>query len=292
MAKGRSGVNQYLTGLRQHESGGRNIRNQGGHSSASGLYQYTDPTWGNYGGYDEAIDAPKSVQTERARQDALQAYQKYGDWDRVAMDHFYPAWADEPKSTWDRTPAPGNPTGAEYVNSVTARMGMPNGNAPPGQNQGGGSSMDYEVPDYPTTPAPLGRDSIRDYAQRRRDASRSLEQALAKRKRGEAKAEQNLQRTRERLEREAERTEDEQRNTLSARGLARQPSGIGRALRNIQTSREEALSDAQYDMSQQLAALDFAVNEARNQRDRVRSNIRADKATERTMLDRLIGGSG
>lgn len=286
---GRMGVDQFLAGLREHESDNRNAINP--NTSASGYYQYTDSTWGGYGGYDEAHKAPFGVQHKRARQDALSAYDQHGDWERVAMNHFYPAWADEPKSQWNSQPAPHNPTGSEFVSSVMSNSGQSsggsNGNAPPGQ-----SSMDFEVPDYPSTPAPLPASSVRDYAERRRQASRNLESALAKRERGEAQQSQKLERTKERLEREAEEAEDTQRAELSAAGMARQPRGIGRALRDIQTDRSEALSDAQFDKSQQLAALDFAVNQARNERDRTRSNIRADKATERTQLDRLIGGSG
>lgn len=210
------------------------------------------------------------------------------------MNHFYPKWADDPKSQWDQQPAPHNPTGSEFVSSVMANTGAGGPGGPPSSRSGNGgsSSMDFEVPDYPSTPAPLQRGSIRDYARRRRQASRNLESAIAKRERGEAQTGQQLERTKERLEREAEEAEDTQRSELSAAGMARQPRGIGRALRDIQTSRSEALSDAQFDRSQQLASLDFAVNQARNERDRTRSNIRADKATERTMLDRLIGGSG
>lgn len=39
-----------------------------GVSSASGLWQFVRGTWGGYGGYVNAADAPASVQNERARQ--------------------------------------------------------------------------------------------------------------------------------------------------------------------------------------------------------------------------------
>lgn len=49
------------------ESGG-NITAQNPRSTASGKWQFLRSTWGGYGGYLNAKDAPESVQDERARQ--------------------------------------------------------------------------------------------------------------------------------------------------------------------------------------------------------------------------------
>lgn len=57
-----------LTGIAacigKYESG-NNPTAQNPVSSASGYYQFTNGTWGNYKGYARAKDAPLSVQTER-----------------------------------------------------------------------------------------------------------------------------------------------------------------------------------------------------------------------------------
>lgn len=49
------------------ESGG-SLTAQNPNSTASGKWQFTDPTWAGYGGYSRAMYAPEDVQDERARQ--------------------------------------------------------------------------------------------------------------------------------------------------------------------------------------------------------------------------------
>jgi hypothetical protein len=135
-------LERFLAGLRQHESGNRNVPNSGGHSSASGYYQYINSTWNNYGGYARAIDAPFEVQHARAKQDALRAYNKFGNWADVAMNHFYPAFAGKPE-LWHMIPGAergrttsGNPPAINFVKSVLSKAGM---EVPEGSGSGGGS---------------------------------------------------------------------------------------------------------------------------------------------------------
>lgn len=116
-----NGVDAFLAGLRQHESN-NNYTAKNPISSASGAYQYINSTWNNYGGYRTAREAPRAVQDQRARQDALNAFKRFGNWEQVAANHFYPAWAGD-RSRWGSSPSPGNPTVASYVRSVMSKMG-------------------------------------------------------------------------------------------------------------------------------------------------------------------------
>lgn len=67
-ASGRCGGSLPSCAVMACESRGNlTVRNYEG-SSATGKWQITKGTWGGYGGYAEARDAPESVQDEKARQ--------------------------------------------------------------------------------------------------------------------------------------------------------------------------------------------------------------------------------
>ena len=86
--------------IRQHESGNdyTALNKQG--STASGAYQYTDPTWAGYGGYSRAAFAPRAVQDQRAQADVAARLQQYeGDPFKAIAAHYLPAAAANP-ATW------------------------------------------------------------------------------------------------------------------------------------------------------------------------------------------------
>lgn len=65
------------TKLTQFESGGK-YDAKSKSSSASGVAQWLDSTWGNYGGYKRAADAPPEVQNKRLSDDMARLTKKYG----------------------------------------------------------------------------------------------------------------------------------------------------------------------------------------------------------------------
>jgi hypothetical protein len=112
-------LGQFMAGLRRMESGG-NYRALNAGSGASGGYQFLDSTWGNYGGYRRAMDAPSDVQDARAKQLMTAYYQKFGTWGAVAQ-----AWLGGPgsvgKNVTDRYTGI---TSNQYVNNVLSYAGL------------------------------------------------------------------------------------------------------------------------------------------------------------------------
>lgn len=79
-----------------------------GASSASGKYQYTKGTWGGYGGYSRAADAPPEVQDQRMKEDLGTRLNHFGgDPFKAVVAHYYPAWANDP-SKWNNIPVHSN----------------------------------------------------------------------------------------------------------------------------------------------------------------------------------------
>ena len=76
-------IDDILAALRRKESGSYRgdytAKQSWGGSSASGAYQITKGTWGNYKGYGEARLAPPNIQDEFARRDVGRLLSKYGN---------------------------------------------------------------------------------------------------------------------------------------------------------------------------------------------------------------------
>lgn len=87
-------TDQLVEALAREESGNKNIPTAAKGSSASGYFQITDDTWNGYKGYRRAIDAPRSVQKERATQLIGGYLKKYGG----NVDHALAAYYVGPKS--------------------------------------------------------------------------------------------------------------------------------------------------------------------------------------------------
>lgn len=117
------GIEAFLWGLRQQESGG-NYRIRSTVTTASGAYQYLDRWWANYGGYARAYQAPPATQDARARQDMAAAYRKYGNWEQAGAQHFAGPQLAADRSRWNESPGSHgkNPTVNQYVASLMGHV--------------------------------------------------------------------------------------------------------------------------------------------------------------------------
>jgi hypothetical protein len=124
-------VNFLLPVVKGVESGGSSnpyqIQHPDGHpeDSSSGAYQVINSTWGGYGGYARAADAPPEVQDQWARGSLGASYDKHnGDPFQMLADHFLPARSSDP-STWN-DPVKGNKdtTVAQYVAAGINKAGQ------------------------------------------------------------------------------------------------------------------------------------------------------------------------
>lgn len=71
------------------ESKNSNIRTKAAGSSASGYFQILKSTWNGYGGYNEAIDAPRDVQKAKAVQLIQSGLNKYGGDPQLAVASYF-----------------------------------------------------------------------------------------------------------------------------------------------------------------------------------------------------------
>ena len=110
-------MSRLANALKSHETGGVSAYTRKSYSSsACGAYQYMPETWNNYMGYKNACLAPAWVQDARVLHELEYNWNKFHDWRKVVAAHLMPSRANNMKS-WNK-PIPGNPTVAQYVNSV------------------------------------------------------------------------------------------------------------------------------------------------------------------------------
>jgi hypothetical protein len=109
-------IDSILKTIRTVESG-NNYTVANGTSSASGAYQFLDTTWGGYGGFKRAKDAPPKVQDEKARINVLAILSTFGNDVRYVPAAWYVGINGARKIDWNAPPPPGNhSTVNQYVN--------------------------------------------------------------------------------------------------------------------------------------------------------------------------------
>ena len=116
-------ISRLANALKSTETGGPGAYYRKSYSSsACGAYQYMPQTWDNYMGYKNACSAPEWVQDSRMIHELQFNYAKYHNWRKAVAAHLMPSRAND-MSTWNK-PVPGNPTVAQYVNSVFAKANI------------------------------------------------------------------------------------------------------------------------------------------------------------------------
>jgi hypothetical protein len=116
-------ISRLANALKSQETGGATAYSRKSYSSsACGAYQYMPSTWNNYMGYKNACQAPAWVQDSRIIHELEFNYNRYHDWSKAVAAHLMPSRANN-KSTWNKY-VPGNPTIAQYVNSVLNKANL------------------------------------------------------------------------------------------------------------------------------------------------------------------------
>lgn len=85
-AGGPDGIDAFMAKERAVESSNNYTAEgiQTPYGTATGAYQFLDSTWGMYGGYASAKDAPPALQDAKARELMQQYYHQFGNWNDVA----------------------------------------------------------------------------------------------------------------------------------------------------------------------------------------------------------------
>ncbi len=129
-----TGVDPVLATIRQLESGGDYTARAAG-SSASGAYQFIDPTWANYGGYPHAYLAPPAVQDAKATEHVAAVLAANNNDVSLVPVSWYLGHVPAPGSAeWDTIPYPeaGNRlTPRQYQSKWMTAYRTHTGEAPP-----------------------------------------------------------------------------------------------------------------------------------------------------------------
>lgn len=164
--------------------------------------------------------------------------------------------------------------------------------SPRGQPSGGGSDgkpvAPMDVGSWPTTLPSLSAADFADLSARRRNATSSLQEALAQSAAGRERLKANTEFTLNRLDDKFTDKRQDLMSRLASRGLSFQPRFAGKGLADLQGQKASAIGEVRRDKAEQMAALEQIVQEARRRRDRELSLLDAEKVRRKSDLSRLM----
>lgn len=153
----------------------------------------------------------------------------------------------------------------------------------------GGSA---NVGEFPTTLPSLSAEDVADLAARRRAASASFEEALARGNADTGRAETEARFRVEQLLQKLKGARFDGMSDLAGRGNAMQPRFAGRLQRGLRDAEAEGRGGIALEKSQRLAAIQEMVNKARLDREAEFGAVDAETVRRKADLSRLISQIG
>lgn len=134
---------------------------------------------------------------------------------------------------------------------------------------------------YPSEPTPLPADILAQFEERRRRATRGVEEAQIEAQRQREQSKARFQQFKNRLAEQAKNKKRDLALEGANRNLAFQPAFMGRGQRTIRDQRADRMGQRQSERAQRLSALDSMVSKAKRRRESELAAIDREKATLR-----------
>lgn len=144
----------------------------------------------------------------------------------------------------------------------------------------------------PTTGLAIPPELLAQFAERRRAATRGVQQAEIEGERERSQAQRQFDQFLAQLRQETDLARSEVRGEAAARNMAFQPQFVGRGERDIRDRTTEAAGQASTQKADTMSAIDRQIQAARDAREREIAAIDRDRTRVRADADNLIRPPG